>query len=44
MDKAIKKMEKEVKHVGKDLKKFEGKDKVRDKFVDAGKKALKDKK
>ncbi len=48
MDKAIRKIEKEVKAgknkaAGKDLKHLEKADKKRDKFVDAGKQALKKK-
>ena len=41
MDKQIRKIEKESKRVGKDLKHLEKEDKKRDKFVDAGKKAMK---
>ncbi len=44
MDKQIRKIEKETKHVEKDLKHLEKEDKKRDKFVDAGKNALKHKK
>lgn len=44
MDKQIRKVEKEVKHVGKELKGIEKEDKKRDKFVDAGKDAMKHKK
>lgn len=43
MDKQIRKVEKETKKVEKDLKHLEKADKKRDKFVDAGKKALKKK-
>jgi hypothetical protein len=41
MDKQIRKIEKENKKEGKDLKHLEKMDKKRDKFVDAGKKAMK---
>ena len=41
MDKQIRKVEKETKKVGKDLKHLEVADKKRDKLVDAGKKAIK---
>ena len=41
MDKKIRKIEKEVKKEGKDLKQLEKMDKKRDKFVAAGKKAIK---
>lgn len=41
MDKQIRKIEKETKHVEKDLKHLETADKKRDKYVDAGKKAMK---
>lgn len=44
MDKEIRKIEKESKKVGKDLKSLEKADKKRDRFVSAGKKALKHKK
>ncbi len=44
MDKSYKKLEKEEKHLEKDTKKVLAKDKKRDKFVDAGKKAMKGKK
>lgn len=43
MDAKIKKIEKETGKVSKDLKNLEKMDKKRDKFVDAGKKALKKK-
>ena len=43
MDKQIRKIEKDTKHVGKELKDLEKADKKRDKFVEAGKKALKKK-
>ena len=43
MDKQIRKIEKEVKKEGKDLRHLEKMDKKRDKFVEAGKKALKKK-
>lgn len=38
MDKKIRKIEKEAKRVGKDLKSLEKADKKRDKLVEAGKK------
>lgn len=41
MDKQYKKLLKEEKHLEKDTKRVLAKDKVRDKFVKAGKKALK---
>ncbi len=41
MDKKIRKIEKESKVVSRDLKSLEKADKKRDKFVDAGKKAMK---
>ncbi|HXT83160.1 MAG TPA: hypothetical protein VN704_02340 [Verrucomicrobiae bacterium] len=41
MDKQIRKIERENKKEGKDLKHLEKMDKKRDKFVDAGKKAMK---
>lgn len=41
MDKQIRKIEKKEKSVGKELKKLEVADKKRDKFVEAGKKAIK---
>jgi hypothetical protein len=41
MDKKIRKIEKEAKHVGKDLKSLEMADKKRDKIVDFGKKMKK---
>ena len=44
MDEKIRRLEKQVKTVGKELKTFESEDKKRDKFVAAGKKALKGKK
>lgn len=44
MDKKIRKIEREAKHVEKDLKSLEKADKKRDRLVDAGKKALKKKK
>lgn len=40
MDKQIRKIEKETKKVGKDLKHLEVEDKKRDKVVTAGKKAM----
>jgi hypothetical protein len=40
MDKQIRKIEKDTAKVGKELKHLESADKKRDKFVDAGKKAL----
>lgn len=40
MDRMIKKVEKQNKKEGKELKKLEVMDKKRDKFVDAGKKAM----
>lgn len=43
MDKQIRKIEKESKKIDRDLKHLEKEDKKRDKFVDAGKKALRDK-
>ncbi len=43
MDKQIRKIEKDTKKVGTELKHLEKADKKRDKFVDAGKKALKNK-
>lgn len=43
MDKQIRKIEKETKKVEKDLSHLEKADKKRDKFVDAGKKAMKKK-
>lgn len=44
MDKAIRKIEKESKKVGKDLKSLEKADKKRDKVCDYGKKMMKRKK
>jgi hypothetical protein len=44
MDKQIRKIEKEVKHSGKDLKKLETADKKRDKVCEMGEKAMKMKK
>jgi hypothetical protein len=44
MDAKIRKIEKEVKHTGKDLKKLEKADKKRDKVCDYGEKMLKKKK
>lgn len=41
MDQKIRRVEKEVKNVGKDLKHLEKADKKRDKLVDMGKKAMK---
>lgn len=41
MDKQIRKIEKETKHVGKDLKKLEKMDKKRDKVCDYGAKMIK---
>ncbi len=41
MDKQYKKLLKEERHLEKDTKRVLAKDKVRDKFVKAGKKALK---
>lgn len=41
MDKQIRNIEKKTKSVEKDLKHLETADKKRDKFVDAGKKAMK---
>lgn len=41
MDKQIRKIEKETGKATKDLKNLEKMDKKRDKFVDAGKKAMK---
>jgi len=41
MDKQIRKIEKETKRVGKDLKHLEKADKKRDKFCDYGKKMMK---
>lgn len=41
MDKKIRKIERETKHVGKELKSLEKADKKRDKLVDMGKKARK---
>lgn len=43
MDKQIRKIEKENKKEGKDLKKLEVADKKRDKLVEKGKKAMKGK-
>lgn len=43
MDKAIRKLEKEEKHVGKGLKSLEKADKKRDKVCAIGKKAMKSK-
>ncbi len=43
MDEKIRKIEKESKRVGKDLKSLEKADKKRDHLVDAGKKAIKKK-
>lgn len=43
MDKQIRKTEKDVKKVGKELKSLEKGDKKRDKLVTAGKKAMKGK-
>jgi len=43
VDKKIKKIEKETKHVGKELKGLESEDKKRDKLVTAGKHAMKKK-
>jgi hypothetical protein len=43
MDKQIRKIEKEVKHSGKDLKKLEKMDKKRDPACDLGKKVMKKK-
>jgi len=43
VDKQIRKIEKETKKVEKDLKHLEKEDKKRDRFVDAGKDALKHK-
>lgn len=43
MDKEIRKIGKETKKVEKDLKHLESADKKRDKYVDAGKKAMKGK-
>jgi hypothetical protein len=44
MDKKIRKIEKDTKKVGKELKNLETADKKRDKLVDAGKKVMKGKK
>jgi hypothetical protein len=44
MDKQIRKIEKETKHVGRDLKKLEKADKKRDKICDYGAKVMKMKK
>jgi hypothetical protein len=44
MDKKIRKIEKEDKKVGRDLKKLEAADKKRDKVCDYGKKMMKKKK
>jgi hypothetical protein len=44
MDRSIRKIEKEVKHTGKDLKKLEVADKKRDKYCQAGEKMMKKKK
>ncbi len=44
MDRKIKKIEKESKKVGKDLKSLEKADKKRDKICDLGKKVMKEKK
>ena len=41
MDKKIRKIERETKHVGKELKTLEKADKKRDKLVDKGRKAKK---
>lgn len=43
MDKEIRKIEKEVKHTGKDLKSLEKADKKRDPACDLGKKVMKEK-
>lgn len=44
MDKQIRKIEREAKHVGKDLKKLEKSDKKRDRVCDYGAKMIKMKK